>query len=532
MFKRTLILAFASFFTLGLFARQYQITQINYTLEGNGAKIFGRTQPYALENNVPVEKNQIFETEEELNEYILEYTIKLNNLRAFEKIEVTYETAASDSGEDTQPAEDEICPVTLNVSVKDSFHLFAMPGPKYDSNTGLTFKLKVKDTNFLGSLNTFSSDFYFLLPTDESDGSDTKFGLDFNIDYPFKAGIFDALWLNDFNFSYTLGDELPEWNIGTGIRFTLPFEKNSLVLEMNQKFVNNYKYQNYGDNIYFVDDIKFSVPVIVTKLNYFGNILYTPYASFSANWDFDYISKINSDLSSPIFTVGHELSFGRIDWMQNFRTGLTFSLDNYYSYNLQRQRFYPIIEVESKAFAHAELLQDYNFLRNIGVAADVRFFTYLYNPNKDEKYINDGKSIGSYLRGIRDSQIYAGRDDSLSSLTPTSAFILNLDFPVNIITTDFTKSFMRYFNFEMQVSPFIDFALCYNKITHTFCNLKDGFYAGGVEVIVYPLKWSGITIRASVGMDIGRKFFSDKINMDWREDLSMYEFSFGFGLHY
>ena len=84
----------------------------------------------------------------------------------------------------------------------------------------------------------------------------------------------------------------------------------------------------------------------------------------------------------------------------------------------------------------------------------------------------------------------------------------------------------------MQLSPFVDAALCYNKITHTFCNLKDGFYAGGVEVIVYPLKWSGITIRASVGMDIGRQFFSDKINMDWRENLSKYEFSFGFGLHY
>ena len=523
MSKRTLIFLFTSFITISLFAQKYQINQVNYNIQGNGAKIFGKTQSYALENNVPVQKNHIFESVDELNEYISEYTIKLNNLRAFETIEVDYTFDSTD---------EELCPVTLNVSVKDSFHLFAIPGPKYDSNTGLTFKLKVKDTNFLGSLNTFSSDFYFLLPTAESDGSDTKFGFDFNIDYPFKAGIFDTLWLNDFNFSYTIGNELPEWNIGTGLRFTLPFEKYSLILEMNQKFVNNYKYQKYDDNLYFVDDVKFSVPFLVANINYFGDILYTPYTSFSVNWDIDGISKINSDLSSPVLTFGHKFTMGRIDWIENLRTGLTFSLDNYYSYNFQRQRFYPIIELESKAFARLELLEDYNFLSNIGFAADLRFFTYLFNPNKDEKYINDGKSIGSYLRGIRDTQIYLGRKDDLSALDPTSAFILNLDFPLSLFSTDFEKSFLRYCNVEVQVSPFIDFVLCYNKVTHTFCNLKDGFYAGGVEVIVYPLKWSGITIRASVGMDIGRQFFSDKINMDWRENLSKYEFSFGFGLHY
>ena len=75
-------------------------------------------------------------------------------------------------------------------------------------------------------------------------------------------------------------------------------------------------------------------------------------------------------------------------------------------------------------------------------------------------------------------------------------------------------------------------ALCYNKITKTFFNPKDGFYAGGLEVIVYPLKWSGITVRASVGIDIGRQFFSKHLNMDWRENTSKKEFSIGFGLHY
>ena len=84
MSKRTLILSFVSFITLSLFARRYQINKVNYNLQGNGPKIFGTTQSYALEDNVPVQKNLIFENEDELNIYISEYTIKLNNLRAFE----------------------------------------------------------------------------------------------------------------------------------------------------------------------------------------------------------------------------------------------------------------------------------------------------------------------------------------------------------------------------------------------------------------------------------------------------------------
>ena len=62
------------------------------------------------------------------------------------------------------------------------------------------------------------------------------------------------------------------------------------------------------------------------------------------------------------------------------------------------------------------------------------------------------------------------------------------------------------------MSPFFDAALCYNKITKKYFDLKDGFYGAGLEMIVYPVKWSGITIRASVGIDVGRKFFSNYIN--------------------
>lgn len=531
MKKSVLLLAFTSLL-FPLFADRLQIKNVEYEIQGSGPKIFGKTQEYALTNEVQIDTKAIFENEDALKAYVENYKTELNNLRAFEKIEVSYniENKEAEISESNPQTDDSIKYVTLTVSVKDSFHIFAIPGPKYDSNTGLTFKLKIKDSNFLGTLKMLSSDFYFMIPSFESDGSKTQLGFNCDADYPFKAGIFDAVWLNDLGLSYTFGNSMPEWKIHTGLRFTLPFEKSSLVFETNQKFINNFDYKEYDDNLYFVNDLKISYPIVITKLNYSGNVIYKPYTIASVNWDLDGISKSNPDLSSPNVTVGHELNFGRIDWSENMRTGFKFTLDNYFTYNFQRQKLYPVIEVKAKAFKRFSILQDSFFLKNIGISANLFTFAYLFDPKADSYINGDGKNIGEYLRGIRDTQNYNGT--KISALKTTDAIILNLDLPMHLFTTNFQKSFLRYLNFEMQLSPFIDAALCYNKQTKTFFNPKDGFYAGGVEVIVYPLKWSGITIRGSIGIDLGRTFFSKNLNTQWRENVSKKEFSIGFGLHY
>jgi hypothetical protein len=521
--KRFKLFPIIFLFLFPLAAQQYQINDIEYQIQGCGHWIFGRTQEYALVTQVPVDQKTVFENEEDFTAYITDLEIKLNNLRAFETTSITYEPIL-------QEEQSEIIPVKLIISVKDSFHLFAIPGPKYNSNTGLTFKLKIKDSNFLGSLNTLSSDIYFLIPTSESDGTNTEFGFNCGADYPFKAGIFDAIWLNDLSLSYTIGDSMPEWNVGTGLRLTLPMEKTSLIFETNQKFINNFEYLDFEDNLYFVNDFKLYLPLTIANLNYFGNLTYTPYSILSINWDRDGISKENSALSSPITTIGHKIAFGRTDWNQNLRTGFSLSLDNFYTYNFQRKRLYPQLELIMYGYKKIDLLEDSYFLRNLGIVTKANIFTFLFNPKKDEYIYNDGNSIGQHLRGIRDSQVYAGTN--ISALNPTNALILNFDLPIHLFTTNFTKSFLRYFNFDFQVSPFFDMALCYNKITQTYFSFEDGFYGAGLEIIVYPAKWSGITLRGSIGIDAGRKFFANHINMDWREDVSKKEFSIGFGLHY
>ena len=153
--KRSFLLLSFLLLIFPLSAQKYQINDVVYSIQGCGHWIFGTTQRYALEQEVPVDKKTVFNNEEELTNYINNLQIKLQNLRAFETINIIYTT------DSTQEDSEVVIPVTLTISVKDSFHLFAIPGPKYDSNTGLTFKLKIKDSNFLGTLNTLSSDFFY-----------------------------------------------------------------------------------------------------------------------------------------------------------------------------------------------------------------------------------------------------------------------------------------------------------------------------------------------------------------------------------
>lgn len=517
-FKRIISSAFFLLAFTALFAEGYSISEINYDIEGSGPKFIGATKKYALELNVPVDKTRVFATAEELDEYVLDYTMRLNNTRMFETIDVQYDVNAENK-------------VTLNVAVKDSFHMIMIPYGRYDSNKGLVFKLKIKDTNFLGTMNPLSTDINLIVEQEsETDTPEYKMGFNFKYNYPFKAGPFQAEWTNTDEISYTIGDKSPEWNLNTGLTFTLPFDTVSYKLAFNQGFVHNFDYSSYGDEFYFNDDLKFSVPIDLYEIDNWGSITYEPYLDFNANWDLNHINKANSDLSSPVVSIGHSISTGRVNWINNYRNGISATITNFASFNIQRQMWYPYISAEVKAYKGFELFEG-NCFNRIGFTTDLYAFGYLMD-NDSNPYINrDGEKIGQRLRGIRDEQVYATMSEAYALKVP-AAICISFDMPYRIFQTNFTKKIWNLFNFDLQVSPFIDMALTYNKYTHKLFDPKDGFYTAGVEVLVYPKKMSSFTVRGSLGVDIGRKLLADKLNTEWRKNISPFEIFVGVGLNY
>lgn len=90
----------------------------------------------------------VFESEEDMVEFLAEKRQLLYNMRIFYDVLYTYELY--ESGPDMFDAD-----VVFHVSDAKTFLI--VPFPKYDSNYGLSLKLKAKDTNFLGTFTNLDA---------------------------------------------------------------------------------------------------------------------------------------------------------------------------------------------------------------------------------------------------------------------------------------------------------------------------------------------------------------------------------------
>lgn len=520
---KKLITLFFLFITSFCFAQTFHISNVIYNISDGGKFSIGKTTPYALDQAVPVNKKSIFNNQNEFEDYLKKYNQQLSNTRAFETIEVLWQI-------DESLSSDTAYEIILTVNVKDSFHFLAIPHLiSYNSNKGWKPKLKAKDTNFFGSLNTMSGDFYGIIPI-ASDNKNYEIGTELSFDIPFKAGIFDAQWINDYNFSYNFSKPTPEWDVKTGIRLSYPIDKIKLQLEFYQSAFRNYDFKEFDDLTYFKEEACFSIPFTLWTIKNWGDLYYKPYIDVYYNWDFNKINPDNTKLTSPTLYIGHSLYTNKFDWIGNYRKGGEVSLLNNYYYYFQRNEFIPYIEFEGKYYNFFKFF-DSDYFSKLGIVSQLYAFTYF--PDLSSKYIY-GNTIGERLRGIRDDQNYADTTSFAfwNAMETSSAIVLNIDLPFHIMTTNFTNKYLSYVNCDVQFSPFLDIALCKNECTGKTFNLKDGFYAGGFEVLVYPKKWSSFIVRASLGLDLGRLLLSNYLNMDWRRKVSSYEISIGLGLQY
>ncbi len=515
--------AFFSLVTLTFsFSEKYKISEVTYELEG--------TREKDLERTVPLDSDKIFESKEEFEEYLSDFRQRLVNTRCFQEVKLE---STEEKDED-----DETIRITLSVKATDSKHLLVLPYPKYDSNDGLVLKIKVKDVNFFGTMNTMDAGIYAGLKEDELTGDQNPtFGAEFNYRLPFYMGPFFCSWNNDFEVKYTKGvDELEFWS-GTGFTFELPLKRLSFVLDVNERANRDFEYEEYGDINHFTSDVNFSIPVKIFDIDGWGYVFWTPFADGKVSYDKDEIHIKNDDLASPVISAGQTLSTSRINWHGNFRSGLSAKIGHSYGYDFQQE------EKEPRFFGEISAFKGFKY-----IGFNARLSAFRTNSNRQE--------IGGLIRGVRDKQKYINTESvelrTKKALKTPSAVVLNIDMPVHLISTHWLDwsdfifgeeswisrnfSWTDKLNFEVQVSPFMDIALTKNEITGRLFSPKDGWYTGGIEILVFPENWKGIVVRASAGIDLGRAFiakkYPERIDMSWRSDIKKYEIYAGIGLHY
>lgn len=487
---------------------KYRITEVTYNLKGITKKSY-------IIRKVPIDKKKLFNTEE-LYEYIKDIKQQLLNTRAFEEAEVNFAI------KDEPIAEDEVSKTfgaELEIKTKDSFHFILIPYPKYDSNKGLEIKLKMQDTNFFGTMEKFSSDLNMRIDQ-KSEEEKAAFAFAFNVDYkfPFKIKKIESSWDNNAGISYTIGEKEPEWHLSTGLSFAFPLGNSAMKLEVAQIAKRELKWDKFDDGLYFTQKAKLSYPFVLHRLLNWGDITYTPFTEVEYNWDFGGINENNTALHSPVTKVGHKISTQRINWIDNFRRGAVFELTNDYTYNFKKRTFSVSVANEIKlykAFSHlAFTFRSYSFLA-----------------------MNETKNISPLLRGIRSNSMTKNGKNATET---SSAIVLSFDMPIKLFALHWENvpgarkvKFSKYFNFEMQLSPFIDIALIQNEVQNSILYFKDGFLTCGVELLVYPLKWRGIQLRASCGFDMAKIPIAKKLlDSSWRNLSKSYEISIGIGLHY
>ena len=180
------------FFPFLLFCEKYKIARdILYSSSG-------MTSDYALEKAVSIDFDREFSSYDELNKYLTDINEQFNNERVLSNVIInrTY---------DSEITEDGIIYVHLTVFTTDSNHFIALPYPKYKSGEGLSLKFKMRDSNFLGTMEALNFDFTYQL----KENTENVLGIGFDYSYPFRAGPVDIIWHNDFEIQHPIGEDKP-----------------------------------------------------------------------------------------------------------------------------------------------------------------------------------------------------------------------------------------------------------------------------------------------------------------------------------
>ena len=472
----------------------YVIREIEFDIDG-------RSRPFALVSNGEFKAGERINGKENLDKYLALKTQLLHNQRVLEDASIEYSLGETE--------EDGALPVKLLVHVKDSFNVVVLPYPKYDSNSGFSITIKARDYNFLGTMSPLRLDLGY-----NQNGNDKTLNLSLESNIPFQASGLD--WSFNFNnyFSYTLGKPLYYQNV-TGLSLNLPWEATTFTVGFNQYLTVNESNSDDNKDLYGLAD-RYYGPYASTELftywsipfgievGDFGQITYTPGISGKINYPYGKMDEPRK----PVTTISHTLGFGRVNWIGNYRKGLTASVSNAYSWFIDRTDAPMRITLDGGVSFY------WPFSKYFGFSSRLKYRQWWQWSERADEWV-PYYSAGDVLRGVIDSDIRA--DNILS---------LNLDFPIRILrfwpSEWFNNSKLRLFNFEMHFSPFIDVALLngpYNKLKDdpwegTKFSRSDMIYTGGLEIIVFPGFFRSFYIRGSIGYNID-KIRKDGLSKKW-----------------
>ena len=463
---------------------------MEYVIADYEFEIKGRTRPHALIYNGEFKTGEKIRGQADLDKYISDKTQMLTNQRVL-KDNVVITPSVGEQNEDGT------FPVTLFISVEDTWNFIILPYPKYKSDSGFDLTVKARDYNFLGTMNPLRVDLGYIY----NEKHQSTFKLEVYSDTPFEA--FGYTWNLRFDnqFWYRSDIEQPFFyrNV-TGLSMELPFRTTTFTFGFEEYITLNEENSDGQKAIYGLDFqdgpymtsrmyTSWKIPTGLTVSRY-GELTYTP--EVSATFNHEISEELHNFRKGPFLGFSHSLGFEKIDWHSNYRDGLSVSLDNTYTYDIFRLRddVNPFFITSSATGTGYFIISEW-----FGISTRLKFrHWFCHKPD----YYEEAADI---IRGIADRAINA--DYMLS---------LNMDFPFRILLfkpSKWSSLKTKFFDLEFQISPIIDMALYHDPNNDVSFNPKNILVAGGGELIIFSDFMRNLYARFCVSWNL-RELVSSK----------------------
>jgi hypothetical protein len=486
-----IVFLYASFALAFASGQEYRVSSVSYEIDG-------RTQERALADVLDFDFSRVFADRADLDAYVANKTQLIINQRVLQSGSIAVELPPLPDGAELGTP----LPVRLVVMVKDTHNIIALPKPQYDSNDGLLLSVRARDYNFLGLMQPLRVDLNY---TRDTHGAQDG-GVELRFSLPFRMGLYDYEWYTDQALGYS-EDQVFSVESSTGANMIIHIGDSKLKFGPSQ-----YYYLNPDNNDDSVFDgwflkstvkASYSLPLPV-DFGYYDKLTADIDVGISKYWSPTGLDLLD-ERDGPTLDLKQSLSMGRVDWIGNFRRGVSASADVSETYNF-----------ESKALTtetHFEI-DGYLPLAGKWLGSSGRIKASWYVDDSDDE-------AGSPLRGIIDKRI-----------DTNAAIYANLDFPVAVIRFMPDEwlgiDWMKFVDFEQQWSPFVDAALVHDKDTGRWFDPRDGWLSGGLELITFPLSFRSFYVRISDGWDLVNIIKTRKLP-GLLEDGELF---IGLGMHY
>ncbi len=437
-------------------------------------EIVGVTRKSALAARAGIVPGMSFPDRAALDAFLADRRQALLNERVLASVEILvtrFPSPAADGVAKVGVAKDGVSEVGVVVRTVDTWNLIALPYLKYDSNVGLTLSARLRHYNFLGSMRTFSSDLDYRSDT----GGVSSFSASADFSLPFRLFGRSWLWTAGEEFILWPDQEHPVSRTTSTLSVDLPSGRYPLSLAYTQTLRFHDEKDADPDSHYLGTGLSLEASIPSDVLHGgAGPLVWKPGLAVQGNWKFG--GAVRADRRGPVVSLVQGFEAGRVDWRGNMRSGDAGNVSGVLALNAYSG--------EVAGTLDGKLVLYRIPVPGLGIAARLSgFATNGRAPRED---------IGSAMRGVLDARMRG-----------FAALFLNLNIPLRIGFVPVSALIgKRWFDFELQISPFMDFALVDGTIDGSA--ILRPWYSGGLEVYVFPEIMRSFIVRASAGFDLVR----------------------------